>query len=177
MLLVTVIGQFTAKTTNSEKAVYFLSIMSCSINKLKSRKFFTCKNFVFRFYMEKKIFCSRKWWERGGGPSAPTAPPPLCLRPWLYIRKDPDNTLEMQFEIDDFDICSTYSINFKLETSDCTMMPRQMVPSVVKFDLSNTYFPNKYFPFYWILSCWHNRTSVQVSGIGQEIDLEFFFSK
>ena len=44
----------------------------------------------------------------------------------------------MQFEIDDFDICSTYSINFKLETSDCTMMPRQMVSSVVKFDLSNT---------------------------------------
>ena len=29
--------------------------MSFSINKLKSYKFFTCKNFVFRFYIEKNI--------------------------------------------------------------------------------------------------------------------------
>ena len=35
-MLVTVIAQFTAKITNSEKAIYFLSLMSCSINKLKS---------------------------------------------------------------------------------------------------------------------------------------------
>ena len=33
-LLVTVIAQFTAKTTNSERALYFLSIMVCSINKI-----------------------------------------------------------------------------------------------------------------------------------------------
>ena len=42
-LLVTVIAQFTAKITNSEKAVYFLSLMSCSINTLQSHMFFTCK--------------------------------------------------------------------------------------------------------------------------------------
>ena len=36
LLLVTVIAQFTVKTTNLEKAIYFLSLTSCSINKLKS---------------------------------------------------------------------------------------------------------------------------------------------
>ena len=53
MLLVTVVAQFTAKMTNSEKAIYFLSFMSYSINKLKSHMFFTCKSFVysgFTFY-------------------------------------------------------------------------------------------------------------------------------
>ena len=47
-LLVTAVGQFIAKTTkaNSEKAFYFLSLMSCSINKLKSHMFFPCKNFT-----------------------------------------------------------------------------------------------------------------------------------
>ena len=66
MLLVTVIAQFTAKITNSEKAIYFLSLMPCSINKLKSHMFFTCKNFMFSDFTWKKIFCSRKWWGRGG---------------------------------------------------------------------------------------------------------------
>ena len=32
-LLVTVIAQFTAKNANLGKAIYFLSLMSCSINK------------------------------------------------------------------------------------------------------------------------------------------------
>ena len=35
------------QTTNSEKAIYFLSLRSCSINKLKSYMLVTCKNFVF----------------------------------------------------------------------------------------------------------------------------------
>ena len=47
LLLVTVIAQFTAKMKNSEKSIYFLSFMSCSINKLKSHLFFTCKNSMF----------------------------------------------------------------------------------------------------------------------------------
>ena len=67
LVLVTVIGQFTAKTTNSEKAIYFLSLMSCSINKLKSRKFFTCKNFVFRFYVEKQNCAPVNGGGGGGG--------------------------------------------------------------------------------------------------------------
>ena len=40
-MLVFAVAQFTAKTTNSEKT-YFLSLMSCSINKLKSLMLFTC---------------------------------------------------------------------------------------------------------------------------------------
>ena len=55
-LLVTVIAQFTAKTTNSEKAIYFLPLTSSSINKLKSHLLFTCKNFMLSNFMWKKIF-------------------------------------------------------------------------------------------------------------------------
>ena len=71
LLLVTVVAQFTAPFT-SEKAMYFLSLISCSINKLKSH-IFTCKSW--------------KWWGGGGGggggggpPRHPPCPPP----PFLY---------------------------------------------------------------------------------------------
>ena len=57
LLLVTVVALFTAKMTNPEKAIYFLSLVSCSISKLKSQMLFTCKNFVCRFYVKKKF-----WW-------------------------------------------------------------------------------------------------------------------
>ena len=51
--MVTVVAQFTAKTINSEKAIYFLSLMSFSVKKLKSHMIFTCKKIcVFRFYEE-----------------------------------------------------------------------------------------------------------------------------
>ena len=46
MLLVTVVAQFTAKTTNSEKAAYFLSLIFCSMNKLKPHMLFSFKNFT-----------------------------------------------------------------------------------------------------------------------------------
>ena len=56
-----------------KKAISFLSLISCSINKLKSRMFSTCKNFyAFLFYMEKN-FCSRKCWRT------------LSLWPWSSI--------------------------------------------------------------------------------------------
>ena len=55
LLLVTVVALFTAKMTNPEKTIYFLSLVSCSISKLKSQMLFTCKNFVCRFYVEKKV--------------------------------------------------------------------------------------------------------------------------
>ena len=48
---------------NSEKAINFLSLMSCSINKLKSLMFFAFKKFMFSDYMWKKIFAARN----GGG--------------------------------------------------------------------------------------------------------------
>ena len=55
--MVTVVQtQFTAKTTNSEKAIYILSLMSCSINKLKSIMLFTCKNVMFSDFTKKHFF-------------------------------------------------------------------------------------------------------------------------
>ena len=60
-LLVTVVAQFAAKTKNSEKTIYFLSLMSCSTNKLKSDISFTWKNFMISDFTKKKDICSRKW--------------------------------------------------------------------------------------------------------------------
>ena len=54
------IAQFAARTTNSEKAMYFLSLMSYSINKLKSHMFFTCKNVMFLILGDKKRFAPGK---------------------------------------------------------------------------------------------------------------------
>ena len=56
-----VVAQFTAKTTNSEKAIYFLTLMSCSINK----KSLTCYSHV-KLLHGKKIFTSGN----GGGEGA-----------------------------------------------------------------------------------------------------------
>ena len=48
-------AESTAKTTNLEKIIYFLSLMSFSINRLKSCILFSCKKFVFWFYVEKEF--------------------------------------------------------------------------------------------------------------------------
>ena len=56
--MVTVIAQFTAKMTKSEKTIYFLSLMSCSINKLKS---------AYRFLREQKIFLLQEAVVMGSG--------------------------------------------------------------------------------------------------------------
>ena len=81
--MVTVVAQYTGKSTNSEKVIYFLSLMSCSINKLKSHIIFTCFLHVFftvfRFYMEKKNLLQ----EMVGGDWHPLPP----LRSWLSIWK------------------------------------------------------------------------------------------
>lgn len=76
-----------------------------------------------------------------------------------------------QFEIDDFDVCSIYSVSVKLSTSDC--INREMVPDVVKFNLSDTNISG----FIESFSCWHTGSLVQVDGIGQEFNLEKFFFK
>ena len=66
------IAQFTAKTRNSEKTIYFLSLMSYSINKLKSRMLFTCKKFMFfNFTQNKNFFCNLS------NPPPPLYPLPL----------------------------------------------------------------------------------------------------
>ena len=41
------VAQFTTKTTNSKKAIYFLQFMSYSINKLMFHMLFMSKIFVF----------------------------------------------------------------------------------------------------------------------------------
>ena len=41
------VAKFTAKTTNSEIAIHFLPLMSCSINKQKFQILFTLTNFMF----------------------------------------------------------------------------------------------------------------------------------
>ena len=71
-MLATVVAQFTTTTTNSKKAVYFLSIISYSVNKLKVYMLFTSKILVFSNFVP----------ENGGE----TGPPPcspvslaLCL--------------------------------------------------------------------------------------------------
>lgn len=73
------------------------------------------------------------------------------------------------FEIDDFDVCSTYSVDVKLETLDC--INREMVPSVIKSNLSDTNIST----YIESLSCWYNKTSIQVDGIGVGIYLKHFY--
>ena len=48
--MVTVVAQFTAKTTHSEKAIKFVSLMSCSTNKQRFHMLFKCKkrNFLLQ---------------------------------------------------------------------------------------------------------------------------------
>ena len=74
-------AQFTAKSTNSEKATYFLSLMSCSRNKLKSHMLFTCKNFVFQFYVEKNFAVGNSGGAGAPHPPSPPPPPPILYGP------------------------------------------------------------------------------------------------
>ena len=80
-LLVTVIAQSTANTTNSEKTVHFLSLTSSSRNKLKSHMFFTCKKSIFSDFTWKKNFSPGNCKAGGGASLFPTAL--LCL----YFRR------------------------------------------------------------------------------------------
>ena len=67
------VAQFTTKTANSKKAIYFLSLLYYSINKLKFHVLFTSKNFVFSDLAWKKRFCSRKWWTSWRPPAPPVS--------------------------------------------------------------------------------------------------------
>ena len=85
MLLVTVVAQFTVKTINSEKALYFLSLMYFSINKVKTHMWFTCKNFTkmlcVPIKLGKKIFAPGN----GGGIGVPPALPSFLYGPDLTV--------------------------------------------------------------------------------------------
>ena len=72
--VVSMVAQFTVKTINLEKV-----LISYSMNKLKFHILLTCKNFVFRLYVGKKIFAQGNgWW---GGAGDPSNPVPISLRP------------------------------------------------------------------------------------------------
>ena len=72
-------AQFTAKTTNSEKAIYFLPLMSCSTNKVKSHMSLTCENVIFSDFTRKKNFAPENGGGGGeGGGLAPPAPLLYC---------------------------------------------------------------------------------------------------
>ena len=66
--MVTVIAEFTAKMTNLEKAICFLLVLPCSINKLKSHMLFTCKNFMFSDFMWKKKLLLQEMLGEGASP-------------------------------------------------------------------------------------------------------------
>ena len=89
--MVTVVAQYTGKSTNSEKVIYFLSLMSCSINKLKSHIIFTCFLHVFftvfRFYMEKKNLLQ----EMVGGDWHPPATSAVLIKYMKVISKERGN--------------------------------------------------------------------------------------
>ena len=92
LLVMAGIAQFTVKTTNSKKDIYFLSLISWSINKLKSRNYSHVKvlmNFyVFRFNVENFFFAPIK----GEGTDAHLCPP-FCtalLRTILFLIWDFD---------------------------------------------------------------------------------------
>ena len=93
MLLVTVVAQFTAKTIISEKAIYFLSLMSCSMNKVSyvihMQKFYVFQSYVENFFLLKEMV------GRGRGTSTPptthrpfsTALNPTFLNDWIYFSR------------------------------------------------------------------------------------------
>ena len=77
-LLETVIAQFIAKTTNSEKAISFLSLMSCSIKKLKS-VLHIYKILCFPILLGKKNFAPGNVGEGEGAWRPPCPPFPTAL--------------------------------------------------------------------------------------------------
>ena len=89
--MATVVAEFSAKTTNIEKTIYFLSLMSFSINGLKPHILFSCKNFMFSDYAWKKLSApGNGGGRRVGAPSPPPpTPPPLrtfsTVLPYSYL--------------------------------------------------------------------------------------------
>ena len=83
MLLATEVAQFTAKATNSEKAIY---VMCCSINKLKFQMLISCKNFMFSvFTWKKKLLPEMVGWEYGGGSGTPCPPFSTTLKVLMAV--------------------------------------------------------------------------------------------
>ena len=76
------VAQFTVKKKNSKFTVYFSSLMSCSISRQKSQKFY-----VFRINVENNFLLQEMMGGGGGGGCrrvdlCPPCPALLSLQPW-----------------------------------------------------------------------------------------------
>ena len=69
------VAQFTAKRRNLEKNIYFLLLMSCSINKLKSHILFSYQNFMFSIFTWKEFSAPRNGEGAGATHPCPLPPP------------------------------------------------------------------------------------------------------
>ena len=95
-------ARFTVKTTNSEKAIYFLSLMSL-FN--KSHMFFTCKNVIFSDFTWKKILL-QEMVGRGACPSLSLRPRQMTVSKrfswvftlWNNLRKKLEIVMNVQCE-------------------------------------------------------------------------------
>ena len=87
-VLVAVVAQFTAKTTNCWKAIYFLSVMSCSIIKL-SYVILHVKTLCFSI-LHGKNFLLLEMMEQGGGGGGLVAyyAPPFSTALNIYLTID-----------------------------------------------------------------------------------------
>ena len=66
-MLVTVAAQFIIKTANLSKAIYFLSLLSYSINKPKLQMLLTNKNLYSPILRTKNNFAQKNGGAGGGG--------------------------------------------------------------------------------------------------------------
>ena len=73
----------------SSKAIYFLSIMSFSINKLKSHLLFTYKNLCFMILCGKKVLLQEMVRGRRGGLAPPSPHPHLSLQSCIVLKYHP----------------------------------------------------------------------------------------
>ena len=102
--------------TNSEKAIYFLSLTSCSINKLKSICSSHVKFLCFLILRGKNLFApvNREGLGRGGGVSLALRPGLLSLRPCLCCLNFPNQS--------HFFYINIYTLNEKIIMTRYTYM-------------------------------------------------------
>ena len=86
LLLVTVVAQFTAKTTNSEKAIYFVSLLSCSIN--SSLTHYSHEKVSRKFYLfnvEKTFLLQEIAWAGGKAGASQLPPFSTALIKYMFL--------------------------------------------------------------------------------------------
>ena len=96
------VAQFTAKRRNLEKNIYFLLLMSYSINKLKSHMLFSCQNFMFSILRGMNFLLKEMM--RGLVPLTPApSPPTIFILTLLFV-----HTVYANFDFNQFSIFTEY---------------------------------------------------------------------